>query len=128
MRIDGYLLIAGLMLLAACATSRPTPIRQASAAPPLSTDAITPVVTAADDPRTGATNRFARELGYKIETRHGQQFYCRTATPVGSRIPEKQCLTADGVVQAKQIADQNKDNWQESHQCLGAGCYIKDTR
>jgi hypothetical protein len=128
------LLVGGLALLAGCAASTPTPVRQAAApmpaavsatAAPSSTQALTPVVTAADDPRTIATNRYAREMGYKIETRHGVQFYCRSTAPLGSRLAEKQCLTVDGITQAQQIAEQNKSNFQQNQLCQGANCVIK---
>jgi hypothetical protein len=42
-----------------------------------------------------AANRYAREMGCKIETRHGRQFYCRVTAPIGSRLTEKQCLTVE---------------------------------
>jgi hypothetical protein len=134
MELRNGLLMAGLALLAGCATSTPTPVRQAAApmaasvsAPtaPASTQALTPVVTTADDPRTIATNRYAREMGYKIETRHGVQFYCRSTAPLGSRLAEKQCLTVDGITQAQQIAEQNKSNFQQNQLCQGANCVIK---
>ena len=121
------LLGAGVVFLAGCATS-PPPVREAKIAHPGDTaysQALTPVVTTADDPRVAAANRYAREMGYKLVTRHGEQFYCRTTAPIGSRLEEKQCLKLDGIVQAQQIAEQNKNGWQESHQCLGAGCVIK---
>ena len=137
MRLRNGLMMGGLALLAGCATSTPPPVRQAAApmpasvsapaatAAPSSTQALTPVVTTADDPRTIATNRYAREMGYKIETRHGVQFYCRSTAPLGSRLAEKQCLTVDGITQAQQIAEQNKSNFQQNQLCQGANCVIK---
>jgi hypothetical protein len=137
MELRNSLLMGGLALLAGCATSTPTPVRQAAApmpasvstpaatAAPSSAQALTPVVTNADDPRTIATNRYAREMGYKIETRHGVQFYCRSTAPLGSRLAEKQCLTVDGITQAQQIAEQNKSNFQQNQLCQGANCVIK---
>jgi hypothetical protein len=43
-------------------------------------------------------------MGYKIEMRHSVQFYCCVTVPTGSRSPEKQCLTVDGVFETQQIA------------------------
>jgi hypothetical protein len=131
MKVGGCLLIAGSVLLGGCATSTPgiSPARQTSTAAPASTQtstqALTPVVTTADNPRITAVNRYAREMGYKIVIRHGVQFYCRRTAPIGSRLEETQCLTAEGMDQAQQIAEENNNSWQESHQCLGAGCVIK---
>ena len=65
-------------------------------------------------PRLLAANRYAKEMGYKIETRHGVQFYCRTTAPLGSRLTQKQCLTVDGLTQAGQTAEQNNVNFQQN--------------
>jgi hypothetical protein len=118
MKPKSYLLIAPFVLLGGCATSTPPPSRQATT----STGDSTPVVTTADDPRTTAAKRYAREMGYKIEMRHGVQFYCRVTEPPGSRFPEKQCLTVDGISEAQQIADQNQVYFRQHQACQGAGC------
>jgi hypothetical protein len=125
MKLQGVLVVAGMFLLGGCASSTPGPMRQASAAPTDSTQSLTPVVTMADDPRQIAAKRYAKELGYKIETRHGVQFYCRVTAPLGSRLTEKQCLTVDGITQAGQIAEQNKVNFQQNQLCQGNGCVYK---
>jgi hypothetical protein len=118
MKLKSYLLIAPFVLLGGCATSTPAPSRQATTA----TEGSTPVVTTADDPRISAAKRYAREMGYKIEMRHGVQFYCRVTEPPGSRFPEKQCLTVDGLSEAQQIADQNQVYFRQHQVCQGAGC------
>jgi hypothetical protein len=79
-------------------------------------------VKTADDPHTTAAKRYAREMGYKIEMRHGVQFYCRVTEPPGSRFPEKQCLTEDGMLEAQQIAEQNQAFFRQHQACQGAGC------
>jgi hypothetical protein len=123
MKVKHCLAIAALALVS-CASSTPGPIRRPSTAAPAS-NVLTPVVTTADDPRTTAANRYAREMGYKLVTRHGVQFYCRKTAPLGSRLEETQCLTADGMAQAAQINDENMNAWQESsHLCLGSGCAV----
>jgi hypothetical protein len=123
MRICACLVVAGLVLIGGCATS--TPVREAKVAKAgdtPSSQALTPVITTADDPRIMAANRFARELGYKIETRHGVQFYCRVTAPLGSRLTEKQCLTVDGMAQAKQITDQNRTALEQAGRLCGPAC------
>lgn len=125
MKVKNYLAIAVLALLGGCAASMPGSMRQTSTAAHASTNVLTPVVTTADDPRIAAANRYAREMGYKLVTRHGVQFYCRKTAPLGSRLEETQCLTADGMAQAAQINDENMSAWQESsHLCLGSGCAV----
>ena len=104
MKLKNCFLIAPFVLLGGCATSPPAPSHPAIT----STEGSTAVVTTVDDPRTTAAKRYAREMGYKIEMRHGVQFYCRVTEPPGSRFPEKQCLTVDGLSEAQQIADQNQ--------------------
>ena len=128
MKLRACWVVAGLLVLVGCATSTPTPVREAKVAhagDTPSSQALTPVITTADDPRLMAANRYAKEMGYRIETRHGEQFYCRVTAPLGSRLTEKQCLTVDGVTQAGQIAEQNKMNFQQSRNCQGANCEFK---
>jgi hypothetical protein len=128
MKLHACLPAAGLVLLVGCATSTPTPMREAKVAHPgdtPSSQSLTPVITTADDPRLMAANRYAKEMGYRIETRHGVQYYCRVTAPLGSRLTEKQCLTVDGITQAGQISEQNKVNFQENHLCQGPNCVIK---
>jgi hypothetical protein len=126
MKLRGCLLVGALVLLGGCATSTPPTVREAKVAHPgdtPSSQALTPVVSTADDPRIADANRFAKELGYKIETRHGVQFYCRVTAPLGSRLTEKQCLTVDGIVQAKQITDQNKTALDQAGRICGPSCH-----
>ena len=125
MKLGSCGVAVGLVLLGGCATSTRTPVRQASTAPPTSTQLLTSSVMPADDPRLVAANRYAKEMGYKIEMRHGVQFYCRTTAPLGSRLTEKQCLTIDGLTQAGQIAEQNKATFQQNQLCQGPNCVIK---
>lgn len=125
MKLGSCVVAVGLVLLSSCANSTRTPVRQASTAPPTSTQVLIPGVTPADNPRLVAANRYAKEMGYKIETRHGVQFYCRTTAPLGSRLTEKQCLTIDGLTQAGQIAEQKKATFQQNQLCQGPNCVIK---
>ena len=67
MGLKRCLLIAPFVLLGGCVTSTPGPSRQTAT----STESLTPVVTPADDPRVTAAKRYAREMGYKMEMRHG---------------------------------------------------------
>lgn len=110
------LLFAAIFLLGGCAT--PTASHRAT----IPDESFTPVISTADDPHVTAANRYAREMGYRIEIRHGVQFYCRITAPPGSRFPEKQCLTLDGIFQAQQIAEQNQAYFRQHQTCQGTGC------
>jgi hypothetical protein len=125
MKYGCHVLVAAVVLLSGCATSTPTTVREAKVARPgdtPSSQALIPVVSTADDPRILGANRYAREMGYRIETRHGVQYYCRVTAPLGSRLAEKQCLTADAIAQAKQITDQNKIALDQSGRLCGPAC------
>jgi hypothetical protein len=117
MKLKCCLFIAPFVLLGGCATTT-APSRPATT----STENWTPVVNTAEDPHITAAKRYARETGYKIETRHGEQFYCRVTEPPGSRFPEKQCLTVEGIFEAQQIAEQNQAYFRQHQTCQGAGC------
>jgi hypothetical protein len=64
-------------------------------------------------------------MGYHVETRHGEQFYCRTTAPLGSRLTQKECLTADGMAQAVQMAEENQVAQRQGQLCQGGGCTVK---
>jgi hypothetical protein len=77
------------------------------------------------DARLAAAAKRAKEMGYHVETRHGDQFYCRTVAPLGSRLTEKECLTVDTMIQTARMAEENRSAQQQSQLCQGAGCVIK---
>jgi hypothetical protein len=112
MSIRACLMVVGLISLSACATSHQP--RPAAAAP-----------NASYDPRIAESDKRAKEMGYHVETRHGEQFYCRTTAPIGSRLTEKQCLTAATMAEVARIADENQTTFQQGHNCLGSNCVIK---
>jgi pyruvate/2-oxoglutarate dehydrogenase complex dihydrolipoamide acyltransferase (E2) component len=113
---------AGMMgiLLSACAASPQKPPPVAATAP-----AAAPAAAPAPyDPRTAAAEKRSREMGYHVETRHGEQFYCRTTAPLGSRLTQKECLTADGMAQAVQMAEENQAAQRQGQICQGGGCTV----
>jgi hypothetical protein len=126
MKLCSAMVVTAVVVLSGCATSSPTTVREAKVAHPGDTppsQALVPVLSNADDPRLVQANRFAKELGYKIETRHGVQFYCRVSAPLGSRLTEKQCLTVDGIIQAKQFTDQNQIALDQAGRLCGPPCH-----
>ena len=108
--------VAAIVLSACAASPRKPPPRTAAAAqqPELSYDA-----------RIAAADRRAKEMGYHVETRHGEQFYCRTVAPIGSRLTSKECLTVDSMIQTARMAEENRAAQLQSQLCQGAGCVPK---
>jgi hypothetical protein len=106
------------VLLSACAASPQKP-------PPA------PLVashTQNSEARIAEAAKRAKEMGYHVETRHGDQFYCRTVAPIGSRLTEKECLTVDTMIQTARMAEENQAAQRQGQLCQGVGCFIKDTR
>lgn len=122
--MDTRLLITAMAaaLLSACASSTPK-------APPPAIGYVVPSSAQKPgdtyDPRVAEAQRRARQMGYHVEIRHGVEFFCRTIAPISSRIPEKECVTVDGMAQAAQMNDENRAVVMESRACQGAGCTIK---
>jgi hypothetical protein len=125
MNLIGYSLVPGLVLLVGCAVSTSSPTHQVSKVKPVPRDpslSLTPVVTTADDPRAMAANRYARELGYKIETHHGVQYYCRSTAPIGSRLTQRECLTVDTMVLTEKSNELNNTRLMQQQACPKSGC------
>jgi hypothetical protein len=118
-RIPTFSMAILCSFLAACAAS---PQRPPPAAPPPIAVAQAPGETY--DARVAESNKRAREMGYHMETRHGEQFYCRTTAPLGSRLEQKECLTAQGMIQAVEMAEENKAAQRQGQLCQGGGCVI----
>jgi hypothetical protein len=105
------------ILLSACAASPPK-------TPPVV--ATTAQLSGAEyDARLAEAAKRAKEMGYHIETRHGDQFYCRTVAPIGSRLTEKECLTVDTMIQTARMAEENQAAQRQGQLCQGNGCVIK---
>jgi hypothetical protein len=113
--------------LTACATSTPQPTRMASAAPSVAPAAATAAVTGATatqanyDPRMAESDRKAKEMGFHIVMRDGAQYYCRTVAPMGTRIPQKECLRADAMEQQIRRTEEDKVNIRQFQYC-GPSC------
>jgi hypothetical protein len=105
------------ILLGACAAPPPKP-------PPVV--ATTAQHSGAEyDARLAEAAKRAKEMGYHIETRHGDQFYCRTVAPIGSRLTEKECLTVDTMIQTARMAEENQAAQRQGQLCQGNGCVFK---
>jgi hypothetical protein len=119
--------IVSVLLCACASTNKSTPT--VAVAPP----AVAPSAGAlpaaqkpavANDPRVAASEKRAREMGYHTEMRHGEQFYCRTTAPLGSRLTQKECLTAETMAQAAQIEEENQVARRQGQLCQGGGCSV----
>jgi hypothetical protein len=109
------------IVLSACAGSPQKPASGAVAA------RTTPAVQdpgAPYDARIAEAAKRAKEMGYHVETRHGEQFYCRTAAPIGSRLTQKECLTVDTMIQTARMTEENQVAQRQGQLCQGGGCVV----
>jgi hypothetical protein len=113
------LLVASMLAtLTACATSTPQPTHVAYVAPSV-TDAT--AMQTNYDPRMAESDRKAKEMGFHIVLRDGGRFYCRTVAPMGTRIPQKECLRADALQQQIRRMEEDKINIRQFQYC-GPSC------
>jgi hypothetical protein len=116
-----------LATLTACAVSTPQPTRMASAArsgaPAAATTAATgaSAIPAMDEVRVADSEKRAKEMGYHVEMRDGTRFFCRTVAPMGTRIPQKECLRSDAMQQLIRRTEEDKMNIRQFQSC-GPNC------
>jgi hypothetical protein len=114
------LMASALVMLTACASS--TPQRVAYVAPSIAPAARGASATPASyDPRTADGEKKAKEMGYHITMRGDVRYYCRTVAPMGTRIPQKECLRADDLQQQIQRMEEDKINIRQFQNC-GPAC------
>jgi hypothetical protein len=119
-----HLLMASMLAtLTACATSTPQPARMATVAPSVAPAAATAATAtqANYDPRIADSDRKAKEMGFRIVMRNGARYYCRTVAPMGTRIPQKECLQADDLQQQIRRMEEDKVNIRQFQYC-GPSC------
>ena len=105
--------------LSACAASPQKPPARTAVATPAAQNPDVPY-----DARIAEAARRAKEMGYHVETRHGDQFYCRTVAPIGSRLTEKECLTVDTMIQTARMREENQMAQRQGQICQGGGCSV----
>jgi hypothetical protein len=106
-----WVVLAGL---AACA-----------AQPPERAVTTTPAPTAAPEPAPATDDKVAPRIpsGYRLVKKNGQNLYCRTVTPTGTRFSEKLCLTATQIKQTQQINETTMRAIDRAQRvCAGADC------
>jgi hypothetical protein len=123
-----HLLMASMLAaLTACATSTTQPTRMTSVAPSVAPVAATAAAKGATatqaiyDPRLADSDRKAKEMGFHIVMRDGDRYYCRTVAPMGTRIPQKECLRADAMQQQIRRMEEDKVNIRQFQYC-GPAC------
>ncbi len=140
--------ISALVLLSACASTTPQPtaslqsgsqlptatshpIQPATAqttAPAAATVPAAPQATAAAatpapaNASWKAIEKQAHELGYKLETHDGKQFYCRSSVPTGSHFPTHECILPDALQAQVQAQMAEKYRLPTNTACLNSGC------
>lgn len=121
------LLIAPLLAtLTACASTSPKHVASlAPAAPPrAATSAAAGGATAKlaiDDPRIAESEKLAKEMGYRVVERDDGRYYCRTIAPMGTRIPQKECLRSDALQAQMRRREEDKMNIRQFQYC-GPNC------
>jgi hypothetical protein len=75
---------------------------------------------AKEDAQTKATKRYAREMGYHVETHGGEQLYCRYAKPIGQLIEQKECLSYQVLEDTARDVELNKASWHQPKGCSGS--------
>jgi hypothetical protein len=64
----------------------------------------------------------AAELGYHVEKRGPERFFCRTAAPLGTRLTRKECMSEDTMTDAVRLMEENRASWQGAKVCQGTLC------
>ena len=103
--------VAGAAASNAATTPAATPARSESA------PAAVPAATTAQTSKTQDLTDDEKKLlshGYKLETRGGQKFFCRSETLVGSRFPTKTCRTAEQMAVVRQNSKDYLNDVQRS--------------
>jgi len=99
-----------------------------SAQPDRSADAVTAVPTsAASAPTSGDAATKSSEpkpakvpAGYRRVTRGGKEYFCRSETIVGTKLPETFCFTREQIREIEERADSVMDSVGRG--CAGSGC------
>jgi hypothetical protein len=120
-----YLLIACISAsLTACASSAPKRVAAVApaVAPPAASAAATGgVAKAIYDPRMVESERTAKEMGYHVVMRGDEKYFCRTIAPMGTRIPQRECLRADALQQQIHRTEEDRVNIRQFQYC-GPSC------
>jgi len=121
MEIEFWLVMTLGIFLSACAASSHQP-------PPA---AVTEPVAASQKPgppnyETAELDRRAREMGYRVETRNGERFYCQNSAPVGTHISRMHCLSIVMMAQMAREDDEIQDKLSQRGNKLCPSCIQKN--
>ena len=117
------LALAGLAMLAACASQTPvgTGATPAAAAAPTGVAAATRADAATPEQR--AIQKYARNQGYKPMTRDGNTVWCRSDRPIGSTLEHTACISESTLANQQRQADLDRQDFQRrSTACAGTNC------
>jgi len=93
---------------ASMATAQDKPAPAGTPATPTKSEsppASAPAATTAQTSKTQDLTEDEKNLlahGYKLETKGGKKYFCRSETPVGTRFPTKTCRTAEQMAAIRQ--------------------------
>jgi hypothetical protein len=114
MQIRTFFFVVTLGVLGACAATPP-----AATAPAPSAAALN-APTAVERSRT--LMQQARDMGYTIEERNGERYFCTDDSNVGSHIHKHECLNEATFVERQASIAQNKDAYSRTRMCGNMGC------
>lgn len=109
-------LTSACLLLCACATEPQAPVAPPATAVPVVAAGGVPVVVDADQQAILAK---ARGLGYFPRQQNGTTVYCKRETPLGSRLPETTCVSADAIADAVRRAAETQQELTRARACSG---------
>ncbi len=89
----GLLIIAAAVAAAACSAAPTRPAAQPAAGTQSASTAVA-APAATPDPAAAGPKIPA---GYRMERHDGQELYCKSFVLIGSRFPEKKCLTREQI-------------------------------
>jgi hypothetical protein len=125
------IVIAALVTVAACTAQPKQPVDTVSAAPAAPSSAVpAPAVQSSAPAAPAAAARDSakpvqREIpsGYKLTKRNGQEVYCRSIVPIGSKLAEEMCFTREQLEEIQQRTQSTVGAMEQSMKvCSGDTC------
>ena len=117
------LALAGLAMLAACASQTPvgSGATPAGAAAPTGVAAATGAAAATPEQR--AIQKYARNHGYKPMAHKGNTVWCRSDKPIGSTLEHTVCISESTLANLQRQAELDREDFQRrSTACAGMAC------
>ena len=117
------LALAGLAMLAACASQTPVGTGATPAAAAAPTGAAAATRADAATPEQRAIRKYGRDQGYKPVVRNGDTVWCKSEKRLGSTLEQLKCVSETTLADAQKQAELNRQDLQrQSVPCIGPAC------